>query len=138
MGALNLDLSGTKLEMEIKDYEKHEWCTCTFRVQSDFISYDLVDDETLEAADIDYLANNLKKLLTGELTEHEEISFTEPFIEFDLWPGTKEYEATADWKFILWEGPHQVFTGNYFSLQLDENDIRKLIEYLETVIKAAE
>ena len=135
MGTFNLELSGTKLEMEIKDYEKHDWCSCTFHVHSDFISYDLVDDETLEASDIDYLVKQLKKLLAGELTEQEEISFTEPFLEFTLWPATKDYEASVDWKFILWENPHQVFTGNYFSLQLDEDDIRKLVGYLEEVMK---
>ena len=135
MGTLNLELSGTKLEMEIKDYEKHEWCSCTFHVHSDFISYDLVDDETLEAADIDYLMKQLKKLLAGELTEQEEISFTEPFLEFILWPSSEDYEASVDWKFILWEDPNQVFTGNYFSLQLGEDDIRKLVGYLEEVMK---
>ena len=136
MGTLNLELSGTKLEMEIKDYEKHDWVSCTFHVHSDFISYDLVDDETLEAADIDYLVKQLKKLLAGELREREEISFTEPFLEFTLWPGTKDYEPSVDWKFILWEDPNQVFTGNYFSLQLGDDDIRKLVGYLEEVMKS--
>ena len=55
MRIFQLNLDGTKLEMEIKDYDKHDWCTCTFHVHSDFISYDLVDDESLEAVDIDYL-----------------------------------------------------------------------------------
>ena len=133
MRIFQLNLDGTKLEMEIKDYDKHDWCTCTFHVHSDFISYDLVDDESLEAVDIDYLIKKFRQLLDGGLTEREEISFTEPFFEFVLWPETKDCKASADWKFILWENPDQVFTGNYFSLMLDENDIREMLEYLEEI-----
>lgn len=129
MDQLRLDLDGTIVDLEIKSNNRDEWCLCTFRVHSDFVSYELVDDESLDFSDIKYMIKMFNKLLEGEITGIEEMSFTEPFIEFTLYPKTERIDISADWKFILWT-ENQVFTNNYISLDMDRDDIVALTEYL--------
>ena len=133
---LELNLDGTLVTLQIEDYKKRDWCNCTMRVHSDFISYDLCDDETFESDEIDIMITWFKKLLSGEIEEIEELEFTEPFVEFQLYPATEDCDVSADWSFCLWydeETRKQVFTNNYLILDMDRDDIEMLVKYLESL-----
>ena len=66
----------------------------------------------------------------------EELEFTEPFVEFQLYPATEDCDVSADWRFCLWydeETRKQVFTNNYLILDMDRDDIEMLVKYLESL-----
>lgn len=77
-----------------------------------------------------------KRLLSGEIKEIKELEFTEPFVEFRLYPATEDCDVSADWRFYLWydeEARKQVFTNNYLVLDMDKDDIELFIKYLESL-----
>ena len=66
----------------------------------------------------------------------KQLEFTEPFVEFRLYPATEDCDVSADWRFCLWyneETRKQVFTNNYLVLDMDRDDIEKLVKYLESL-----
>ena len=83
--------------------------------------------------DIDELHAELSKLLSGEMKEITEISFTEPDFEFILDP---KGDIQAEWKVNLWHSG--ALTSNFFTITLGGNEIALLNQFLEDCIKKSD
>ena len=138
---LELGLEGIKFELEIRDYKKSskenwddEWCIVTARATSDVLRYNMRSSSML-CCEVEMLYQKLIELEEGTITETTEISNIEPDFEYFLyWVRSDAYYM--EWKFNLWNGG--ALTANSFTITFDENDIKKLIEYLSMIMNNKE
>ena len=137
---LELMIEGVKFEFCIEKYKPStqenwddKWCMITTRVQSNVIHYDL-HSECMLCSEVEWLYEKLGELQDGLITSDTEISFIEPDFEYMLYPNNNGYYY-MDWKFNLWYDG--VLTCNSFTIMFDDEEIKKLREYLNGVIYEA-
>ena len=134
---LELGLEGIKFELEIRDYKKSskenwddEWCVVTATVFSEIIKYSL-HSSCLLCCEVEYLYQKLTELEEGKISDTTVFENIEPDFEY-LFYHTATGTYYMEWKFNLWnEG---CLTANSFTITLDEEDIKKLKEYLYIII----
>lgn len=132
-----LDLEGTRFEFELENYKKStkenwdvEWCVVTARVYSDVLKYSL-HSSCLLCCEVELLYQKLVELENGEIVDTTEIENIEPDFEY-LLCHVASGAYYMEWKFNLWnEG---CLTANSFTITLNEEDIKKLREYLYSII----
>ena len=132
-----LDLDGTQFEFELENYKKRtkenwydEWCVVTARVYSDVLKYSLYSS-CLLCCEVELLYQKLVELEDGEIVDTIEIENIEPDFEY-LLCNVASGIYYMEWKFNLWNEGY--LTANSFTITLDEEDIKKLKEYLYVII----
>jgi len=135
---LQLDLQGLKFEFRIENYRPstkenwdYEWCKVYARLYTagPCVNYE-VYSECLLCSEVEWLYEKLGELMDGIMTEDTAVPNIEPDFEFMLYPGGDSYHM--GWRFNLWEGG--ALTCNSIHTMLDEDDIKELYKYLETVL----
>ena len=132
-----LDLEGTRFEFELENSKKStkenwdvEWCVVTARVYSDVLKYSL-HSSCLLCCEVELLYQKLVELENGEIVDTTEIENIEPDFEY-LLCHVASGVYYMEWKFNLWnEG---CLTANSITITLNEEDIKKLREYLYNII----
>ena len=132
-----LDLEGRRFEFELENYKKStkenwdvEWCVVTARVYSDVLKYSL-HSSCLLCCEVELLYQKLVELENGEIVDTTEIENIEPDFEY-LLCHVASGVYYMEWKFNLWnEG---CLTANSITITLNEEDIKKLREYLYNII----
>ncbi len=85
MPTLLLSEDSTLFCLEVLSYKNSKmtedfvWCDIHIKIKNKYIDFDSVG-EYLDNTEVEWLADYLKKLLAGEITEESEKSFTEPEI----------------------------------------------------------
>lgn len=148
------DICGIIAELQIRKYGKwnisnmyDNWCECDFCFRSgDWLNYHQESDECLLPFEVEYLEENLTKLLEDGFTQPSEVLLTEPDFKFSLYPkrdlredprcvyvpkGQEIEDIYAEWKIYFW---HRGLTQNHLILTLDREDITDLRDYLSSVI----
>ena len=151
---LILDAEGINISFEIKGYKKTKdrddpvWCKCSCSfVSNKWLNYSIENSEVLTCGEVEYLLENLQKLLNGQLKEDLEIEFIEPDFSFELITEkdlrederytyiAKGYEIAdieAYWCIHFWD--EGALTGNYLKIWLGREDIIKLRDYLKEIV----
>ena len=149
-----LNAEGINISFEIKGYKKTknrddpDWCKCSCSfVSGTWLNYSIKNREVLACEEIEYLLDNLQKLLDGQLKEDLEIEFWEPDFSFELITEkdlrkderhiyiAKGYEIAdieAYWCIHFWD--EGALTGNYLKINLGREDIIKLRDYLKEIV----
>lgn len=91
---LILNIDGVILRLRIRDYQpskntgwEDQWCSADFSIETrGGLDYKIEDNEILLSAEVENLADDLEKLLNGDLNEIEIIECLEPYFEFILQP----------------------------------------------------
>ena len=138
--SLQLNIDDIHLQLRISGFHAshkecwdYEWCKVDFSVKSrEWLNYRLVNREVLLCCEIETLSDNLTKLISGELSEQENIDCIEPDFEFILYPSGERKSKYLEWRINFWDDTGAL-TANYLSLLLDEEDIVELINYLESL-----
>lgn len=151
---LNLDLSGIRFSMQIRNYRKvsaddwdSTWCETDFSFISDeWLNYKKENDEIFLAREIENLAKELDDLLNDKLDTPTEFNCIEPDFNFILnpkkdlrldpkiayvRPGCEIEDIDMEWKVSFW---HEGLTDNYLSVSLVRSDIECLLLYLRFII----
>ena len=151
---LILDAEGINISFEIKGYKKEKnsdnpiWCKCSSSFISDsWLNYSIKNSEVLACDEVEYLFENLQKLLDGQLKEDLEIEFIEPDFSFELITEkdlreddrydyiAKGYEIVdikVFWCVHFWDDG--ALTDNYLKICLDREEIVKLRDYLKNIV----
>lgn len=151
---LILDAEGINISFEIKGYKKVKnsdnpiWCKCSSSFVSDScLHYSIKNSEVLACDEVEYLLENLQKLLDGQLKEDLEIEFIEPDFSFELITEkdlreddrydyiAKGYEIVdikVYWCVHLWDDG--ALTDNYLKICLGREEIVKLRDYLKNIV----
>lgn len=140
--------NGTDIEFTINEYKpiKDFWCDVTLRVNNKYFNY-LETGEILESQDVDSILDCIERLLDRKMYSPEEISFVEPYLSFVFYPPRLEREV-CKWisldnvdaltdicaKMILELELEEGFGGHYYILELDEETLKKLKDYLVRVV----
>ena len=102
----------------------------TARVYSDVLKYSL-HSSCLLCCEVELLYQKLVELENGEIVDTTEIENIEPDFEY-LLCHVASGVYYMEWKFNLWnEG---CLTANSITITLNEEDIKKLREYLYNII----
>lgn len=134
---LELDLEGVKFELEIENYRNStrenwddEWCIVYVRVTSDVLRYNMHSSSML-CYEVEWIYQKLTELEEGEITDTINIENIEPDFEYILFP-VNDGVYYMEWKFNLCNSG--VLTANSFIITFDKEDIKKLKDYLLTII----
>ena len=149
-----LNAEGINISFEIKGYKKTknkdnpQWCECSCSFASGtWLNYSIKNSEVLACEEIEYLLDNLQKLLDGQLKEDLKIEFWEPDFSFELITEkdlrkderytyiAKGYEIAdieAYWCIHFWD--EGALTGNCLKIWLGREDIIKLRDYLKEIV----
>lgn len=155
--AFSLNIDGMEIYLNIKGYEKtnsenwHDtWCMVDFAFKfQGCIDYSKNDVEILLAYEVESLEEILTDLLEDRLQQTKELySFIEPDFNFELYPkhkitdenpevlyvrpGHEMIDVSADWIVNLWSDG--ALTANCFTIAMDREDIKKLRDYLRSII----
>ena len=86
-----LDAEGIKITFEIKNYRKTtnkddpDWCECSYSfIAGKWLNYSGENEEVLTCDEIEYLLEEIEKLLNDQLESDEELEFIEPDFSFEL------------------------------------------------------
>lgn len=148
---LRLNLSGIVVTMKIWNYvpsrgfEWDGWCKTDISwVSEPWLNLSYHEDEIFMPNEIEETVKMLKAFLNNEFTEVETWRFIEPDFEFILHPQRKEprfmtrptfelMDVSMEWKVSFWHRESGL-TGNYLLLDLEKQDIEKLLLYFQIVI----
>ncbi len=145
--SLNINLSGIIFYLKIKKYyrssaENWDWefSDVDFCLKSDdWLNYELLNSSLLLMSDIEYLRDNLKALINGEIKTETVLYFFEPVLKFVLYSdycGTDEdYDdrsVAMDMQVIFWD-EEEGLTNNMISIYWSRSKIIMLLNYLELV-----
>lgn len=140
--------NGTDIEFTINEYKpvKNFWCDVTLKVNNKYFNY-LETGEILESQDVDSILDCIERLLDRKMYHPEEIFFTEPYISFVFYPPRLEREvcklipldnvdALTDIyaKMIFELELDEGFGGHYYILELCEEELKNLKNYLVKVV----
>lgn len=152
---MKLDIDGTKLEFEIRNYKPNcstddygdNWCNVSLKVKNQYLDY-YKSGEILECVDVDELLNLFEMLLNDELEEPTTIGSVEPDIEFKLYP---KFDVRENKNVLYVKKGHEicdisvdmeihffldgVLCGQFYTIALDRNDIKQFCKYLKQVTK---
>ena len=151
---LILDAEGINISFEIKGYKKTkdrddpDWCKCSCSFASNkWLNYSIENSEVLTCDEVEYLLENLQKLLNGQLKKDLEIEFIEPDFSFELITEkdlrkderhiyiAKGYEIVdikVYWCVHFWDDG--ALTDNCLKICLDREEIVKLRDYLKKIV----
>ena len=152
---LTIDAEGINISLEIKCFRKtknkenERWCKCFCSfVSNTWLNYSIENDEVLTCDEIEYLLENLQKLLDGQLQEDLTIEFIEPDFSFELITekdlrkdekyayilnGYEIFDISAYWCVHFWD--NGVLTDNSLKISLFREDLIKLRDYLKEVVR---
>ncbi|GFI62108.1 hypothetical protein IMSAG049_01281 [Clostridiales bacterium] len=152
--ALQLDIGGITLQLDISDYEPtdkdcwdSQWCKCDFSFYSEgWLNYNKKSDEVLLSCEVEDLDLALTQLLCDKLCKPMEISCIEPDFEFILYPkhdlrsdprytyiqpGAEIADIFVEWRIHFW---HDGLTANYLTITLRRQEIAAFRDYLSFII----
>lgn len=102
----------------------NDWCKVDIIVKyKDIINYELLNDESLESYEIDMIIRELENLKNGNTTKEKYLTFTEPIIEFKLYPAIDGSDESGEFILLI-----DNMSLNFF---LDKEELEKLLLYLE-------
>lgn len=122
----------------IGDDQFDSWCKVDLKLKCcDYIDYKVLNDEMLESADVEELAWQLERLLNGGISEETLICFTEPDLNFTLYPkqftGNFKTDISAELMISLRRSDTN-YNGLMLTIPMDRDDIKALLNYLKEVI----
>ena len=112
----------------IVNKESAEWCSMQISVKNEFFNYKN-EGELLLFSEVEEIKNYLEQLLNGKLEEEEQLDFTEPDLELNLYPSDNVEYILLDIKFNLIEQGE--LSADYYNLCLDKKEIDELYSYLK-------
>lgn len=112
----------------IVNKESEEWCSMQISVKNEFFNYKN-EGELLLFSEVEEIKNYLEQLLNGKLEEEEQLDFTEPDLEINLYPSDNVEYILLDIKFNLIEQGE--LSADYYNLCLDKKEIDELYSYLK-------
>ena len=112
----------------IVNKESEEWCSMQISVKNEFFN-DKNEGELLLFSEVEEIKNYLEQLLNGKLEEEEQLDFTEPDLELNLYPSDNVEYILLDIKFNLIEQGE--LSADYYNLCLDKKEIDELYSYLK-------
>ena len=112
----------------IVNKESEEWCNMQISVKNEFFNYKN-EGELLLFSEVEEIKNYLEQLLNGKLEEEEQLDFTEPDLELNLYPSDNVEYILLDIKFNLIEQGE--LSADYYNLCLDKKEIDELYSYLK-------
>ena len=112
----------------IVNKESEEWCSMQISVKNEFFNYKN-EGELLLFSEVEEIKNYLEQLLNGKLEEEEQLDFTEPDLELNLYPSDNVEYILLDIKFNLIEQGE--LSADYDNLCLDKKEIDELYSYLK-------
>lgn len=123
----------------IGDDQFDSWCKVDLKIKCrDYMDYKVLNDEMLESADVEKLAWELARLLNGDISEETLICFTEPDLNFTLYPkqftGNFEADISAELMISLRRSDTN-YNGLMLTIPMDRDDIIALLLYLKEVME---
>ena len=112
----------------IVNKESEEWCSMQISVKNEFFNYKN-EGKLLLFSEVEEIKNYLEQLLNGKLEEEEQLDFTEPDLELNLYPSDNVEYILLDIKFNLIEQGE--LSADYYNLCLDKKEIDELYSYLK-------
>ena len=112
----------------IVNKESEDWCSMQISVKNEFFNYKN-EGELLLFSEVEEIKNYLEQLLNGKLEEEEQLDFTEPDLELNLYPSDNVEYILLDIKFNLIEQGE--LSADYYNLCLDKKEIDELYSYLK-------
>ena len=112
----------------IVNKESEEWCSMQISVKNEFFNYKN-EGELLLFNEVEEIKNYLEQLLNGKLEEEEQLDFTEPDLELNLYPSDNVEYILLDIQFNLIEQGE--LSADYYNLCLDKKEIDELYSYLK-------
>lgn len=112
----------------IVNKESEEWCSMQISVKNEFFNYKN-EGELLLFSEVEEIKNYLEQLLNGKLEEEEQLDFTEPDLELNLYPSDNVEYILLDIKFNLIEQGE--LSADYYNLCLDKKEIEEFYNYLK-------
>lgn len=112
----------------IVNKESEEWCSMQISVKNEFFNYKN-EGELLLFSEVEEIKNYLEQLLNGKLEEEEQLDFTEPDLELNLYPSDNVEYILLDIKCNLIEQGE--LSADYYNLCLDKKEIDELYSYLK-------
>ncbi len=112
----------------IVNKESEEWCNMQISVKNEFFNYKN-EGELLLFSEVEEIKNYLEQLLNGKLEEEEQLDFTEPDLELNLYPSDNVEYILLDIKFNLIEQGE--LSADYYNLCLDKKEIEEFYNYLK-------
>lgn len=113
---------------KIVNKDSEEWCNMQISVKNEFFNYKN-EGELLLFSEVEEIKNYLEQLLNGKLEEEEQLDFTEPDLELNLYPSDNVEYILLDIKFNLIEQGE--LSADYYNLCLDKKEIDELYSYLK-------
>ena len=130
---------------ESQDYKSVKWCKVSVSLQSWYLNYNNIEDETLDSAEVSITKDTFKAWLNGEFDKGKGLSFIEPDfeLEFHIDDNTRyiEYIIHFFTDGVLIEGEYRNIIGKkseeyiytylrYITQELNDYDleIRELID----------
>lgn len=115
-----------------------DWCKVDLRLKcGDYMDYKVINDEMLESADVERLAQALERLLNGGLSKETLICFVEPDLNFTLYPKQLTENVESDLfaeLMISLRRSDTNYNGLTLTIPMDRDDIKALLEYLKCVM----
>ncbi|MDO4775178.1 MAG: hypothetical protein Q4A10_05120 [Aerococcaceae bacterium] len=124
------------------------WCRVDFSLEvCQQLKYQLFNDESLKAAEVELLANQVEKLLNGELTKVQEMECIEPYFQFKFLPNLasinnsgstgiqSDYQIVdncMEWKTFFWNDGAP--TNNYIAMTFYLDELVFLLNYLRLIM----
>ena len=133
---LELDLDGISFRFRITEYKKStadgwdtEWCRIDMTLHArPWLHYQIVSQEVLLSSEVEEIQNTISAFLNGELAQPEALTFIEPDFELGFNPDS------SDMDFSIWiYDENRILSANRLVLCFDRNDLKKLLDYLQTV-----
>lgn len=140
--------NGTDFEFTINEYDNIEhWCDVTVMVNNEFINY-YQKGELLETHDVQKILDAITRLLNRKMINREVLHFVEPDISFAFYPPRLQREV-SHWipidnidsltelyaEMIIELYLDDGYGGQYYVVELYEDELIALRDYLSEVIK---
>ena len=149
-----LNADGINISFEIKGYKKTknrddpDWCKCSYSFVADkWLNYSGENEEVLACDEIEYLLEEIEKLLNDQLESDEELEFIEPDFSFELVTkkdlrnderviyvakGHEIVDINMYWCVHFWD--QGALTDNTLKISLFREDIVRLRDYLKEIV----
>lgn len=140
--------NGTYFEFTINEYDKLKvWCEVTLKVENKYFNY-YNKDEILERNDVNKILDSINRLLNRKMIKPEVLHFTEPDLSFAFYPPRLQREV-GQWipienidsltelytDMIIDLCLNEAFCGQYYIVELYEDELIEMREYLIEVTK---
>jgi hypothetical protein len=144
-------ISGLRSGLDENEPLDNCWCLVGVKVKNQFFDYNELN-EMFDFREVANLRDSIDRLLKDEIMEMQYVDFTEPDIEFVLYPKADvrtdkiEGSYTRDWldehtwiKIIInLTDTKKAYTREYYVFPLNRNKADKLLAYLNEIIPQLE